>query len=202
VRLFAALDLPAEARHALGELLRPLRGEGWPISWIPPENLHITLSFLGEVPRAELPRVEASLREGCVALSPFTLVLRGGGAFPTPRSPRVLWVGLGDALESAGRLHQNVSAALSRNGFPGDGKPFHPHVTVGRVRAPLPPGAGERLVGALSAFRPASVPVTAVVLYESRLSPSGARYTPLSAVPLSGGGEDRSHEEGKGEPTE
>ncbi|HEY5997095.1 MAG TPA: RNA 2',3'-cyclic phosphodiesterase, partial [Candidatus Deferrimicrobiaceae bacterium] len=158
-----------------------------PVSWTPAGNLHVTLKFLGETAPDRLPAIRDALESTVSPFATFELDAEGGGAFPSARAPRVLWVGFREPLELARTLQDNIEAALEASGFPRDGRPFHPHVTIGRVRGATAPGWGDATVGALAGRRFGTVPVASVLLFESRLSPSGATYRVIGRFPLSGG---------------
>ncbi len=186
MRVFLGIGLPAEVRRAIDDALAPLRSRRAPIGWVAVDNLHITLKFLGEISSDAVGRVRDALRSDLPPSPPFELTARGGGAFPTLRSPRVLWVGLGEPLELVGTLQQNIETVLDRAGFRPEDRPYHPHVTVGRVRAGLPKGWGETYSAHLAGRTFGAVPVWTFRLYESRLSPGGASYTVLEEFPLRG----------------
>jgi RNA 2',3'-cyclic 3'-phosphodiesterase len=149
---------------------------------VAPENLHVTLKFLGAVDEARLPDVTAALDVAASAPA-FDVEVRGLGAFPTVSRPRVLWAGA-PGSPTFTRLADEVDRALTGLGFPPEGRGFTPHVTLGRVREPRrnPPlaealeAAAERPFGMLR--------VVSVSLMRSDLSPRGARYTELAAVAL------------------
>ena len=124
-----------------------------------------------------------------------SLTSEGGGAFPGTRNPRILWVGFLEPLELVRQLQQNMENALSGAGFPREDRPFHPHITVGRTRGALPPAWGERFVQALSGKSFGVVPVSSFTLYESRLGPGGAVYTPLCDFRLERSGRRDKREE-------
>lgn len=186
MRMFVGIGLPDECRDAIVRATSPVRERGLPISWTRAENLHLTLKFLGEVPGDRVEELGKLMVEGAEDIRPFDLVLEGAGGFPSMRSPGILWVGVREPLDPVRKLHQNMENALSEAGFPREGRAYHPHVTVGRVRKRLPAGRMERIAAALFGMRFGIVHARSYRLYESRLSPAGAVYTVLRDVPFGG----------------
>ncbi len=198
MRSFIAIALPPECRAAIARAASPLRAKRVRASWTPERNLHLTLKFLGEIAADRIDELVARMEEGAREIPPFSFQLAEAGAFPSVRAPRVLWIGIREPLELAGKLHQNMENALAGAGIPRDDRPFHPHVTVARVKSRVAPGWGESVVSALSATPFGAVFARSYGLYESRLSPSGAAYTVLRDVPF-GGGAERKGTGGEGE---
>lgn len=179
MRAFLGIGLPADVREAIVSAIARVRGLHAPVAWTAPQNMHITLHFLGEIPAERTPLVERAMRAVASGTGPFPLTPEGAGAFPGTRNPRILWVGFLEPLELVRQLQQNMENALSAAGFPREDRPFHPHITVGRTRGALPPAWGERFVQALSGKRFGVVPVSSFTLYDSRLGPGGAVHTPV-----------------------
>lgn len=187
MRAFVGIGLPEACRSAIARALAPFMREHGRVAWVREQNLHLTLKFLGEIGPGEVGRLETLLADAAGGVPPFDLDVAGAGAFPNARAPRVLWVGIREPLELVGKLQQNIETALSRSGFPREDRPFHPHVTAGRVKGPLPPGWGDRFVGALSGIRFGTARAASFQLYESRLSPAGAAYAVVRDIPLGPG---------------
>jgi 2'-5' RNA ligase len=189
IRSFVAVLLPESLRARLAEAAAPLRQRGAAVSWVRAENLHVTLRFLGGVDEATIGTVREALAEAAADLAPFRIVLQGFGAFPTPRAPRVVWVGVTDGGERLGALHARVEAALARRRIPAEDRPFHAHVTLGRAREPRgAPGLAESLGGPGEPL--GETLVDAVHLMRSDLDPAGSRYSVLAREPLRGRGEE------------
>lgn len=184
MRLFVAVELPASVRRALGELVRDLERSRADVKWVEEENFHLTLKFLGEVDEARLPEVKEALARVARGAKPFSFEAAGTGAFPSPGRPRVLWVGVGRGAEELGSLAARVDAELARVGFPPEGRPFSPHLTLGRVRSHR--GMSD-LAGALAraCFPAREVPVEEIVLFQSILGRGGPVYTPVGRYRLS-----------------
>ncbi|HEX2720759.1 MAG TPA: RNA 2',3'-cyclic phosphodiesterase [Candidatus Deferrimicrobium sp.] len=195
MRAFLGIGLPAGVREGIAAATAQVRGLHAPVAWTAPENLHITLEFLGEISPERVALVVRSMRDVASGIGPFFLTAEGGGAFPGTRNPRVLWVGFLEPLELVRQLQQNMGNALSGAGFLREDRPFHPHITVGRTRGALPPAWGERFLQALSGKEFGVVPVSSFTLYESRLGPGGAAYTPLRDFRLEGSGKREIREE-------
>jgi 2'-5' RNA ligase len=195
MRAFLGVGLPAVVRETIASAIAQLRGLHAPVAWTASKNLHITLNFLGEILPERVSSVERSMRVVASGIDPFSLTADGGGAFPGTRNPRIFWVGFLEPLELVRQLQQNMGNALSGAGFPREDRPFHPHITVGRTRGTLPPAWGERFVRALSGKGFGVVPVSSFTLYESRLGPGGAVYTPLCDFRLEGSGKREIREE-------
>lgn len=188
LRLFAAVALPAPLERAAGEWIASLSAEvGRGVRWVRPEGLHLTLHFFGGVPAEARPRIETALAAGVSrGGGPFELALEGLGAFPSLARARVVWVGAaGPGVERLCQLQASIARAVEAAGFPVEARPFHPHLTLGRVEGAPPP----RLAAALAAGRGRPLGrwvVEAVTLVRSELAPGGSRYTPLAGWRLGG----------------
>ena len=184
LRTFVALLLPERVRAGLAAVTAELRAQSRGLSWVPPDNLHLTLRFLGEIDSSTLERVRDAVAVAAAAVPPFTVSLGGLGGFPAGRAPRVLWASVATGGERIEALFAELEAALVSRGIPGETRAFHPHVTLARARDPR--GAKELLsvLGAGPAF--GEVRVEALHLMRSELSPRGARYSVLTAAPLNG----------------
>lgn len=180
MRLFAAVPLPAPAQAAVAELLSRLRGTGWPVRWVAPELVHLTLKFFGEVTPDRVDAIAESLRQATAGVGSVPIELTDLGVFPSPAHPRVLWVGV-DAPPVLELLQDRIERGADALGFPPEGIPFRPHVTLGRLREGhrLPPHALESFAGTIP-----STPclLTELVLYESVPGPGSPRYTPLATL--------------------
>lgn len=186
MRSFIGIGLSPECCMGIACVVSPLRAKRGPVSWVPERNLHLTLKFLGEIPHDRTDELAGLMAEAAKEISPFELQIGDAGGFPTIRSPRVLWIGFREPLELVRKLHQNMEDALAGAGFPRDERPFHPHVTVGRVKGRVGQGFGETYAVAIAGRKFDAVYVTSYRLYESRLSPSGADYRVLREVSFGG----------------
>ena len=184
VRLFIAINLPSDVRRLAHAAAAPLRSAAPHVRWVAEENLHLTLKFLGDVPDETGATIADALRPAAARHRATALELTGFGAFPNLRRPRVVWAGAvpDPRLEL---LHHDVEVACEALGFEVDGRPFRPHVTLGRIRVPAGGEDNWPLARAARSTRlHAACTVESVDLMRSELSPGGARYTILAALPL------------------
>lgn len=181
MRLFAAVNLPPELRQAIHAAAAPLRDAGLPIRWVDPAGVHLTLKFLGDVADERVAELGTALDRACAGMRGFTVALGGFGAFPAAARARVVWLGCEPAppLELLQHAVEREYAAL---GFPVEGRPFRPHLTLGRARPRGGVRGLEPLLEAAAFDAPWSV--AAVDLMESTLTRDGARYTVRHHVPL------------------
>jgi RNA 2',3'-cyclic 3'-phosphodiesterase len=178
MRLFAGWPLAQEQRAALAARLAPVRPELPAASWARPEALHLTLLFLGETDSARVP----TLIEGLDRLSGRAAIpvqIRGAGFFPDRKRPRVAWIG----LDPPGPIVDLAAAVRAEAGAEAGERPFHPHLTLARIRRSWGPSEVARFEGALEGVRLAGI-LDRVVLFESRLSSGGAQHLPLHETRL------------------
>jgi 2'-5' RNA ligase len=174
MRLVAAVPVPDPAREQSLRLLGKVREAGWPVRWVHDEGLHMTLKFFGEVAPERLDVIAEALRFAADGADTLALELGELGAFPSRNRPRVLWVGV-QAPPALEVLQDRIERGCEAIGFPPEGAPFQPHVTLGRVRE------GQRLpTGGLEdhadGFERVSFTAQQLVLYESLLTTTGLRY--------------------------
>jgi 2'-5' RNA ligase len=184
-RLFIAIDISEEARVAASAYINRLKNE-WPdcrISWIKPENLHLTLKFLGDVEERRIIEIADAVRKATAGALNFQLEVSGTAVFPSARKPKVLWLGFKEESGNLERLTERLEEKCEEIGFPIDERKFSPHLTIGRVRDPR---SARLLAGShvKNEFDSVRFNVNQVVLYESKLDPNGSIYTPLSSAPL------------------
>lgn len=174
MRLFVAMPVADPARGQILKLLSQLRSAGWPVRWVHDEGLHMTLKFFGEVGAERLDVIAEALSFAAGGAGALALQLGDLGAFPSRSRPRVLWVGV-NAPPALELLQDRIERGSEAIGFPPEGAPFQPHITLGRVRE------GQRLpVGGLEEHATGfdRVPFVGqeLVLYESVLTTGGPRY--------------------------
>ncbi len=175
LRAFLAVELDARIRAAIAAFAASLGLSG--VRWVPAENLHVTMRFLGDVPAAEVHRIARDLETELAGLAPFAVALRGAGVFPPHGAPRVLWVGLDAGRESMAVLASRADAALARWGLPPENRSFTPHVTIGRFRS----GRAPRVEVACE-FDAGELWVDGVTLFESRLGGRAPEYLELARI--------------------
>jgi 2'-5' RNA ligase len=183
IRAFLAFNLPVATINKVAELQSEVRqrarAAGLKVGWVAPPNMHVTLKFLAEIPEESVWAVRDLVKEKLVGRSAIPLRVRGAGAFPSRGKPRVLWVGIESPDDAVAKLAADVDGWVAELGFAKEERPFHPHLTLGRVKQ----GAGDVLEG-LDAVEIGECALTAVVLYQSVLRREGAEYTPLASFPL------------------
>jgi 2'-5' RNA ligase len=188
-RLFVALEPPDAVRRRLAamgaELRRAGGGGARDVRWVDPENVHLTLCFLGNAPEERVEEVKRAVAAAAAASRPLVLEVRGAGGFPNARRPRVIWAGLSGDVDPLAPLVADLRARLAPLGFPPEDRPFSPHLTLGRSRNGAPGLAGA--LAALSDAEGASWRAAELVLFRSHLSPSGPRYEALLRAPLGAG---------------
>jgi RNA 2',3'-cyclic 3'-phosphodiesterase len=143
LRTFIAVEMSPRVISRAGDLIDELRVTAAEITWVRPQQMHVTLKFLGDVPDTETPDICRVVSEAAASFEPFEITLRGAGAFPNLRDPRTLWIGIEDGSEELKRLQSVLDDALkARLGYPKEQRGFHPHLTIGRVKR-APPGGHE-----------------------------------------------------------
>jgi RNA 2',3'-cyclic 3'-phosphodiesterase len=182
-----AAELPADLRGRLESLQRELRQSPLPVRWVRPDGIHLTLKFLGELAGSRLEEVTTAVAGAGRQVRPFRLEVLRAAPFPAHGTPRLIWVVVEGDIEQARSLAAAIDAATAAIGVPRETREFRPHLTLGRVKGPGREGWRDALERAgapgLGRFE-----VTEYVLFESRLDPGGAVYTPLRRFPLVGGG--------------
>lgn len=187
IRAFIAAPIPPEIRRKLREIQDELRRlESGAVRWTHPEGIHLTFHFLGEIEESGVPVLAEMLREAGAACPTFSWRVRGLGAFPNLRRPRVFWAGL-EAGEPAAGLHQALKAGLERLRYPVESRAFSPHLTLGRVKALTGLAAVTRRIEELQDSDLGEFETREIVLFQSDLKPGGAVYTPLCRQGLGSG---------------
>ena len=184
IRAFVALTLPADIiEHAAG-LQSALQAQGLRLRWVKPQNLHLTLKFLGDIPAADAGHVGQAVQRASQGTTPLALTVQGMGVFPGVKRPRVLWIGLGGRVEALQSLCVKIEDELADLGFAREKRGFKAHLTLARFKAPVAPNALLQAFEELGNYAPRPFAAKRMVLYKSDLRPQGAIYTPLAEVLL------------------
>lgn len=188
MRLFVALELDEKAQALLADCQQRLAELDRMVRWVRPEQIHLTLKFLGEVPDAQAVQVARAL-DGLAAHQPFEFQIEGLGTFGSPHSPRVIWVGVRMPNPALTALQDDCERALADLGFPPQGRAFKPHLTLGRVKDPR---AGRDVAAAVTRAHareagPLAQQADHVILFESILRPQGSQYIATHKVMLGKG---------------
>jgi 2'-5' RNA ligase len=191
VRLFVALDLPETVRRALADLLANLKPKSKSARWVPPENLHITLKFIGHVKNEKLSPIQSAL-SSVRSTQPVELQFRGMGFFPNEHHPRAFWCGIA-ASPNLAELAADIDRALAPLGIEAETRPFTPHLTLARFKSDE--GVPE-VVSAAADMKSTdfgAATETNFHLYESLLKSTGAQYNRVASFPFVGGSTAKAH---------
>jgi RNA 2',3'-cyclic 3'-phosphodiesterase len=187
LRVFCAIDLPEDVREKMlahGMRLRKAVPDAH-ASWSRPDNIHLTLKFLGEIPQSRVESLSTAASNAARDLESFPVRVHGSGVFPTRGAPRVLWIGVVDLKGKLGELYRRLDDECAKAGFKKETRPFHPHLTLARLRKPQ----HARTLASVHRdiqFEPAEVNVAELLVIRSELGAEGSKYTVVSRVPLSG----------------
>jgi 2'-5' RNA ligase len=187
LRTFVAIDLSKSVRDRAVVLQESLARSAPDVKWVEPQNLHVTLLFLGEVEDRTLPAVCRAVADVCKTHVPFVLTVEGVGCFPSPRRPRVVWIGLGQGTQEVVALHDELEGPLLDLGcYRREERQYTPHITLGRVRGEA---SADELAAALAkkaGWQGGEVRMGEVLVLSSELTPDGPVYTVLSRAALKG----------------
>ena len=177
IRLFVGIEIPEELRRRMAMLATPIDGA----RWVPEENLHITLRFIGEVPEDVAEDLAEALHD--VKVPPFSVSIAGAGHFESRKRVRTLWLDV-EKNEALQALHDRIDSRLVRSGLAPEGRRYKPHVTLARLNEARPATVRDWLASN-GMFRAVPFPVDRFVLFSSHLGRNGSIYTPEVEFPLS-----------------
>ena len=188
IRAFIAIDLPSEVLQCLEDVEKQLKQSlgGISVRWVPVENIHLTLKFLGDVSESNIDMLTDILQSTVSSVKQFELSVGGLGAYPKPHRPRVIWVGV-EAPPELMSAQRSIESEMAHLGYARDKRPFNPHLTLGRVSRHSSNKDVRKIAEVLSSQTIGyigSARVTAFHLYRSDLKPSGAVYSRLFSASL------------------
>jgi 2'-5' RNA ligase len=183
-RTFIAVEIDAAVRAKAEELIKILRASQADVKWVEPRNLHLTLQFLGDVPESQIAEVVSAVKRGAAEVEPFSLEIRGAGAFPNPGKPRTIWFGAKDGSQQMADLHDHIALALAELGYQDEDRRFQTHLTLGRVKSPKNVSQLGPLLRTNANFPTGILEIDHVTVFSSRLEHGGPIYEKLSTAPL------------------
>lgn len=189
IRTFIAVEVSADVRGCARKLIQDLSSTSSDVKWVDPQQLHVTLHFLGDVDMLELHALCEIMTDAVADLPPFDVQFSGVGAFPSIERPRTIWLGVEQGADEFRELHRALQVGLEREfGYRGESRQFRPHLTLGRVKGQEVAASAElaeRLIAHREFYGGAS-DVTEIALYSSTLSRSGPTYNRIGEAGLEG----------------
>ena len=182
IRTFIALELPPAVISLLHKVQQDLKRMNIWARWVRPENIHITLKFLGDINPGDIDKIGAAMTAAAIEFPPVTLTVRGIGVFPGIKRPRVIWVGLGGDIRSLLSLQSRLEQELAGAGFPKDKRSFKAHLTLGRIKQAVNPATIRQMITDYAGLSSDEFTFNQVVLVKSDLKPTGAVYSKLKQV--------------------
>lgn len=188
IRSFIAVNLSAEVKGALQAIEEKLKERHHPfVKWVAPENIHITLKFLGGVPPDDIPGIAGVVARVAEPLTEFPLRLEELGAFPGWQRPQVVWVGVGGEVDRLSVVQRDIEEALRPLGFAPESRRFSPHLTLGRIREQASGQERHRFAAwaqSVGVETGQIIEVRRISLMRSQLTPGGAVYSEMAGASL------------------
>ena len=184
IRTFIALELPPALISLLHKVQQDLKRMNIRARWVRPENIHLTLKFLGDINPGDVDKIDAAMAAAAIEFAPVTLTVRGIGVFPGIKRPRVIWVGLGGDIRSLLALQSRLEQELAEVEFPQDKRSFKAHLTLGRIKQSAGPAVIRQVITEHATLSSDDFTCNQVLLFKSDLKPSGAVYSILKQTNL------------------
>lgn len=184
VRAFIALDISSDIKEKLSNLQKSLKDTDIKIRWVAPENIHITLKFLGNVEGNKISKIKNVLREVVEENEAFIIKFTGIGAFPHLHNPRVIWVGIEEGEAGLKKINQKIEEGLKKIKIKREGKEFQPHLTIGRMKSSFNKKIMIDLINKYKDEKWGEIVAEKITLYKSTLTAKGPVYSPLSVYYL------------------
>lgn len=183
LRCFIAVEIPLSVTESIARVTDDLKKTGGDVRWVRPDNIHLTIKFLGQTDESIVPAIKNALLEKLVPYQPFYITIAGAGYFPDNRRPRIIWIGIEPEEQLPGLL-RDVEETMFSLGFPREKKPFSGHLTIGRVRSPRRIFETVAVLDTFTGHCFGSVEVNKIDLMSSILKPAGAEYSTLAEIPF------------------
>jgi 2'-5' RNA ligase len=186
IRSFLAIEIPRTILKKIEGIQEDLKSSRADVRWVSPEKVHLTLKFFGNIDESKIDPIVKSIEEPIRITPPFSLKVRGVGAFPHLKNPRVIWMGLVDEKEVLTSFQKQLERELGKIGFEPEERTFHPHLTLGRMKSSK---EREELTGRIERHKEeefGDFQIERIVLFKSDLKPTGPIYTPLREMKLGG----------------
>ncbi|MFI4876095.1 MAG: RNA 2',3'-cyclic phosphodiesterase [Blastopirellula sp. JB062] len=184
-RCFIAMAVTDEVKRRAQNLIDVLAGSHADVKWVEPDNMHITLSFLGDVTPEETVEISRAAMRGAAAVSSFDFMIAGAGAFPEIARPRTMWLGVTQGNDAFCQMQAAIAAELTAIGYPETARKYHPHLSLGRIKRPSPQVARlTELLEEHALFEAGVSPAMEARIYASALERRGPKYTLIGRAEL------------------
>ena len=184
IRAFIAIELNSDTQEGLARIQSELRSARADVKWVKPQNIHLTLKFLGNIDSSQAEKIKQILDEIGNKFKSFESDLNELGAFPKPKTPRVIWVGMQKGKDQVISIVNDLENKISEIGILREDRTFHPHVTLGRLRSPHNRSGLVEFLEKNKTIPPLNFTADKIVLFKSTLTPQGPIYEPLAQVSL------------------
>jgi len=185
IRAFIAIKLPEKITVSIRKIQEGLSSYGFKVKWVRPENIHLTLKFLGNIDRADTEKVGSAISESVKTYAPLSLIAKGIGVFPNIKRPRIVWTGVAEQRNRLAGLQRHLDDHLESIGFQREKRPFKGHLTIGRVKQRIDSNRLMEAMKECAKFESEAFIINEIVLFKSELNPTGAVYTQLMSASFS-----------------
>ena len=179
MRAFICFKLPERLISSIGRIQVSVKQYGLKIRWVRPENIHLTIKFLGDIKWSEIDGIGRLIKETAMDFTPLLLSAQGIGVFPNLNRPRVIWIGISGQIEELIGLQKMLDNKLRIIGFPKEKRPFKGHLTIGRIKGSIDSNKLSDVLNQINRFAASPFSVDKIYLMQSDLKPLGAVYTRL-----------------------
>ncbi|MCD6272036.1 MAG: RNA 2',3'-cyclic phosphodiesterase [Deltaproteobacteria bacterium] len=184
IRAFICFKLPKRLISSIGRIQESVKQYELKIRWVRPENIHLTIKFLGDISWSDIDDIEMAIKETAADFAPLLLSAQVLGVFPNIKRPRVIWIGLSGQVEELIGLQRMLDKKLRLIGFPKEKRPFKGHLTIGRVKGRLDARQLSDIISRFNKFETKQFSGDKIFLIQSELKPSGPIYTKLMSESL------------------
>lgn len=185
MRAFIAIELPSEIKNAISKMQDKLKAGLPKVSWVAPVNLHLSLKFLGEISCEQLDNINQITAETVKTITGFKIKLDSPGVFPNLACARIIWIGADQAPKALGQIVEQLETKLAKLGIAKEGRPFHAHITIGRIKGRPDPGDLEKGINQVKndmVYENLEFNARGITLFQSTLGKDGPAYTVLKEI--------------------